>query len=767
MRLGLGRNFRSAISSTALAVVFAVFTAVGQEVAPDSVLTSLPFDSVTAPVSEAADSVAGPEGPSALDSAVADVSIPKRVKSVLFLGGGEHSPWYHLGVLYAIETYAVPVDSVVGTSWGAFVGALWAKGVAPDDIQRILLDPDMVRVFDAPDGKASSRSYIPVSESGIPSLRERFSLQVDSSGNIRRMNRPLSPDSSAIEYAIARLRLQESLLRHKAGFRIPFAVLGCDGSAGDSYEAIYASVPVQGNDESGEVCPYLALPLEDSPDEFPIISVSDPIRGNFEGPAWYRVVRDAALKNLATQPGVIVRAHSIQDSSRNGLIQAGFSALESKVSHMSPIAKNKVDYASLRIPSVPWFKFKPIYDSLPSESHNPVKSYWNASDTGLVAPRNFAYGFSRFPSNDSVSFNMLSDGDMLVDASVLPTFDIALGGFGSNAFGPNAYAEVSFYFIDQMEIVLSLSGFYGGRSYGFSPSLTVDRLWSKDWGLFVGFDWVHLRPLDTFLENTLAARRIYSEQKSDVKFSIYYRFDPHQTVSADFSFSDRTYELEKKVYGADDFDLYPASQKIRYGFVLGDSTTWFSKGVIAAHAELGLTSVGFDLGFNEHIPTFYTAYADILFSISPEPFVTFGAATAFGANKYHKDGFGYVNPESFDIPALDNCIRQRIYATPWSSEWINPELVSHQYGLLRLQGGLHYHGSGLWVFGAYVRDFEENPMATLGKHRFVLEPALRFAYKSINIYAGLSRIVDTDTFGDLKKFGDYDLFFRIGNYDLF
>ena len=31
----------------------------------------------------------------------------------------------------------------------------------------------------------------------------------------------------------------------------------------------------------------------------------------------------------------------------------------------------------------------------------------------------------------------------------------------------------------------------------------------------------------------------------------------------------------------------------------------------------------------------------------------------------------------------------------------------------------------------------------------------------------MSRIVDSDTFGDLKKFGDYDLFFRVGNYNLF
>lgn len=779
MRLGLDRKLCSWGWTAALAVAFAAFPAakpaVCQEAAPDSALVALPFDSepdsTTSPDTVVGDSLplVRPQAPSALDSAVAEISIPKQIKSVLYLGGGKHSPWFHLGVLYAIETYSVPVDSVVGTSWGAFVGALWAKGVSPDDIQRILRDPDMEGVFGWPSEgeRTSSRPRLPVSESGVPSLRERFSLQVDSSGDIHRVNRPLSPDSSAIEYALARLRLQESLLRHKAGFRIPFTVLGCTGAVGNSYESIYAGIPVQGNDSSGELCPYLSLPLEDSPDEFAIISVSDPVRGSGDGPAWYRVVRDAALGNLSTQPGVIVRAHTIQDSSHKGLIQAGFSALESKVSQMTPLAKKEADYASIRVPSVPWFKFKPIYDSLPSETHNPVKSYWNASDTGLVAPRSFAYGFSQFPSNDSLSFNMLSDGDMLVDASVLPTFDVALGGFGSNALGPNAYAELSFYYIDQMEITLTLSGFYGGRSYGFSPSLTVDRLWSRDWGLSVGFDWAHLRPLDSFVRNDPAARRIYSEQRSDVNMSIFYRFDSRQTISADFQFSDRTYELEPKVYGLGDYDLYPATQKVRYGYVSGDSTAWFSTGGFSAHAELGLTSVGFELGFNEHIPTFYTAYADLQYAVSPKPFATVGAMAAFGINRFHKDGYGYVYPETLEIPVLDNCIRQRMRPTPWNTEWIRPNLASHQYGVVRLQGGLHYHGSGLWIFGAYVHDFEENPTASLGKHRFVLEPALRFAYKSINIYAGISRMVDSDTFGDLKKLGDYEKFIRIGNYDLF
>ncbi|MBR2074790.1 MAG: hypothetical protein IJ977_05910, partial [Fibrobacter sp.] len=64
-----------------------------------------------------------------LDTESVEPHLPSGPKkSVLYLSGGERSPWFHLGVLYAIETYKVRIDSVVGTSWGAFVGYLWTHG---------------------------------------------------------------------------------------------------------------------------------------------------------------------------------------------------------------------------------------------------------------------------------------------------------------------------------------------------------------------------------------------------------------------------------------------------------------------------------------------------------------------------------------------------------------------------------------------------------------------------------------------------------------
>jgi NTE family protein len=156
MWLDSAKAFFAKISIPLLAVSSCVFAQAPSDSSvarPDSVVDAdllllsnmqeIP-DSVAA-VPVAADSAAPVASASAapvLKNSTAPTALPSGpLKSVLYLGGGKNSAWYHLGVLYAIEGYSIPVDSVVGVSWGAFVGFLWAKGMPLDDIQRVLLDP--------------------------------------------------------------------------------------------------------------------------------------------------------------------------------------------------------------------------------------------------------------------------------------------------------------------------------------------------------------------------------------------------------------------------------------------------------------------------------------------------------------------------------------------------------------------------------------------------------------------------------------------------
>lgn len=704
------------------------------------------------------------------------VQEPKATKNVLFLGGGENSPWYHLGVLYAIETYSIPIDSVVGLSWGAYVGYLWTKGVLLDDIQRMLLNQYVDQyvghnAFEDLLIPAKCQFNLPLSEDGLPSLRHRFVLKSDSNGSLRFDTKSLVVDSVLMSESLAKLQLQEFLYRQQYKTFIPFSVVDCEGNRDSSAAKVMKSLPLFRNKMSGELCSYLALPLEDNPYELPIISVAEPIRENKVMAKtlspWQKNVIQRAMEKLRNQPGVIVQAHSFADTSRNALIQAGFSAVER---HMSEIGVNQsriVTYADLKKDDDSKYNFNPIYDSLSAEAHTTVSSYWNPEDAGMTAPYNFAKNVMAKPAYDSVRFELQENGDLWVDASVEPTFDAYAGGFGSNVLGPNAFAGISVSYVDQMEIDMDVSGFYGNETYGIKPGVKVSRLWNKNWSFYFNYEWGKYTPLKSYLNEQDEANRILSEKRNDFRLGVFYQLGELQLLSANFFFGNRTIKIDANDYDESEFELHPVSPSIRYELLKGENDRWFAKEGYNVVADVGMQSVGYEFGINNIIPIYWRLFAEARYSHSLTEYFLVSAATAGGLNVYQGEEGGSDYPKSFDYEVLNNFTRLRIKATPWTSEWYDSDMSSHHYGLIRANAGWHYHGSGLWIFGAYVRDFENNPLTCLGVNKIVLEPALRFVYKSVSAYVGMSRVVDSNTMSDLKDTKNYKYFVRIGNYDLF
>ncbi|QUJ67069.1 patatin-like phospholipase family protein [Photobacterium sp. GJ3] len=62
----------------------------------------------------------------------------ERIHVGLVLGGGGAKGAAHVGVLKALEELQIPVDYIVGTSMGAYVGGLYASGMSADEIEAIL-----------------------------------------------------------------------------------------------------------------------------------------------------------------------------------------------------------------------------------------------------------------------------------------------------------------------------------------------------------------------------------------------------------------------------------------------------------------------------------------------------------------------------------------------------------------------------------------------------------------------------------------------------
>ncbi|EDZ62757.1 phospholipase, patatin family [Sulfurimonas gotlandica GD1] len=65
-----------------------------------------------------------------------------RPKIALVLSGGGARGGAHVGVLKVLEENKIPVDIIVGTSMGSFVGGLYASGRSADDIEQMLVSSD-------------------------------------------------------------------------------------------------------------------------------------------------------------------------------------------------------------------------------------------------------------------------------------------------------------------------------------------------------------------------------------------------------------------------------------------------------------------------------------------------------------------------------------------------------------------------------------------------------------------------------------------------
>ena len=703
----------------------------------------------------------------------------KKTKSVLYLGGGERSPWFHLGALYALEEYKIPVDSIVATSWGAWMGALWSLGVSIDDIQRLMMDPYVVENLgvNSIHAKTEHNAFsLPISIDGLPSIRQRFSFYADSTGRVYRSMHELVPDTASIERSLSRLRYEETLYRQRGDYRIPFTLLTCDSIIENPlYADIVNSLPLAGNEKSGELCPYLSYPQFKNPQEASLIVVADPVRYELDGSPELRTLKKDVLTRLGDVQGVFIRAHSIRDTSRKSMIQAGFSAVENALREIIPMVDGRREYADKQ-KSEAWFEFNPVFDSLSSEHHSAVLSYWNTNDTGFIAPANFAYSIASKAPYDTISFNMQPDGGLLIDVGVHPTLDVAIGGFGSNVIGANAYGEVTLNYVNQMEIALTLAGFYGTSSYGFRPRLEISNLISRRWKFGFGYDLMKLRFLKAFEnDNIPGTNRFEYETRNDLFLSAKYAIDKLQSVEVKFLFGGREFELSPKAVPEIDFfdevvvnttsnyETSPVTQSVHYSLQNGDSDPWFSFKGYEANASLSLNLIGY--GFHQRTPIYGIYSFDCRFSHSPTKNTSVTAGAAMGFDAYRDGHFKF--PRNFENTAMEDRYRLHVAATPWSEDWLDPELSTHGYAMLRVNGGVRRQGFGAWLSFAYIHDFEDKPTAKLNSNKFVFEPALRYAYRSFTVYAGLNRIVDTETFGDIKRIKNYRYFIRIGDYNLF
>lgn len=675
-------------------------------------------------------------------------------KIVLYLVDAPDAAWFYLGAFYAFEAYGVPVDSVVGNSVGAWLAALWKSGMSLDEIQRLLLDPSVAPFLSEPEAVKEGGFSLPLSDSGEAAVRAVLAVSADSAG-LNFSSKPLEANSGTLAGMRFRLRVEESLYRNPLPHEV--SVLACSGEVRHGAEAILKTMPFPGN-ATGVGCA-LPLPGETSAAEHSVILTAVPYRlPPNSSPEFTKLYLEADREfPFYKESATFLRPHTLDAQSKQAIIQAGFSEVENRLSELSKV-RTLAPYETL-----PQKKSEPnlvlLLDSVPSELHGHLRSFWSDSDSGLAAADNFMEGVLAYPLYDSLSVKMRPEGSLLVRASSPFVLDLRAGGFGSNALGAFAFGDLKFRYVNQFEYAFGAEVFYGMGGYGIAPEFKISRLLEGSFDFSIRYDLFKLRPLKGYFAESSYREKILEEFRRDFWITLDFRMDSIRTVTFSMLVGSREYSMHEHLE-SDDIEATPLEPKLEFRQASAGYSKWFGERGYSFGGAVGMESIGTSFGSGETVPIFLKGCVSGDASLALSKFATLGGGIAGGAN--FTDELEY--PESFGYDPIDLTIRQGMEATPWSTEWYFAEYRSHHYALARAHLGLHYGPLGAWLFGAFIRDFENNDLAYLGESRLVLEPALRFAFKSLSFYAGMNRTLSAGDWRDFSKISDYTYFVRVGSY---
>jgi len=104
---------------------------------------------------------------------VCDISAAEaKPRVALVLSGGGARGGAHIGVLRVLEREGVPIDLIVGASYGSLIGGLYAAGYSIDDIERIVAETNWQDMTDdSPDRRLLNLNRKPSGDRQLIALR--------------------------------------------------------------------------------------------------------------------------------------------------------------------------------------------------------------------------------------------------------------------------------------------------------------------------------------------------------------------------------------------------------------------------------------------------------------------------------------------------------------------------------------------------------------------------------------------------------------------
>jgi NTE family protein len=619
----------------------------------------------------------------------------------LYLGGDYSFVEYHLGVLSELERLQIPIDTVVGTEWGAFTGALWSAGLSSGQIRELIKSHDSLPRARQPQNSALWKRIwlVKHDENGVLSLEEADSKPY-------------------FGHLLFDFRIQEILLNSNIGSKIHFREIDSSNN-------------------------YPFPPAESDSATIRIFSNPIALRDTNGTPAQRHQIalwsRDTAL--------IMLRPHS--KPNMDSLFETGVAVVQSRrsvLAQINPQLRHGEQMApQQQTPQQPRF-YHPVFDSTPAELHGHLKSFWDPNAPGIAAVGNFLENLQRDASYRDLK--LTADSVFLqIKTDNTPQLSLSFFGFGGTLFGANIAASADFRFVNQFGYGLDLAAFYGQGVRGFEGGLRLERLFLSDGTVFTKVKILESEPLPFFQKNIDEKARLLSENSR----SIILRFEKPTGYKAALQIA-AEFERKEIVSGAAKYPIIDGyddeDEEIVTGFfhkpVVVNSmfpymkwlwqsegyNRWFASDGFMAEFLGGFKAVSV-IDINQNTAPYFSSQGKVSITQPILKYVSISGGAELGANFRTSKG-KLALPEELEgvndhyDPALDNRYKFAMGMGSYMEEWQTPANSSHRYGIASAGFSLQWQGSGVFLTGGY------------GTEKFFAEPKIRIKSRTFDIVLGQS-----------------------------
>jgi hypothetical protein len=643
------------------------------------------------------------------------INIFAQKTVVLYISSDYSSIEYHLGVLSEIERLQIPIDSIAGSDWGNFIGALWSAGWSSKHIRELAKSLDSLPHAKQPQESAlwQKNWLVKHREDGTPFLEEITEMK------------------PYFGQEFFDLRVQESHWRSDVGSKIPFR-----------------------STDSTNNYPFPELRTENI--EWRIFSTHIALRDT-NGTAAQRYQQKLLSRDSAL---IILRPHSKPNP--DSLFEAGIQAVQKNRSILAEIIKTRNNpapspyspFSNLSEPPPPRFLYIPVFDSISAEFQGHLESFWNPKDTGILAVGNFLEALQKDGFYRNVKLTLDTSSFLQINAENSPQLSLSLAGYGGTLFGINAAANINFRFINQFGYNLNLAAFYGEGAKGIEPYLRFERFFMSNGDFFVKMKIYEHEPIPYFQRSIYKQARIIKENGNGVILGIE---KPLYSRSVNKPVLQIAVEIDRRevVSGATVFPDYESTKDPSYEAIGVNSMfphakwlwqsegydRWFASEGFMAELMGGFKAVSVNV-FGEGAPLYVSSSGKISITKQLLKYFSVSGGAEFGANFRKTDQGDLVLPDELygidgNDPAIDNRYRFAMGMGSYQEMWQTPNNSSHLYGLMSAGLSLQRHGSGIFLAGGFAKD-GENPWRELGAQRLFAEPKIRIKTPVFNFVLGRS-----------------------------